>query len=36
MKYGEIVRQTAKTATKQDMELLTDMTEDFIEGMRER
>lgn len=36
MKYGEIVRQTAKTATKQDMELLTDMTDEFVESMRER
>lgn len=36
MRYSEIVRETAKTATKEDMELLTDLTDKFVEEMRER
>lgn len=36
MKYGEIVRKASDNATREDMERLTDLTDQFIEDMREK
>jgi hypothetical protein len=36
MRYGEIVRKASDNATREDMERLTDLTDQFIEDMREK
>lgn len=36
MKYGEIVRKFAPYSTREEMEKLTDMTEAFVEKVREK